>query len=221
MTDVGDWRIATLTVDPADDTTAATLVVVSPDGTETLLTTTPGDDPATWTSEPYELTTPGEWVERWTVTGTGAGAQRAIVRVAPDPAAALSGQRVYASTGDYATWLGTAPPPGARRALAAASRVVDELLLTAVYATDAAGMPTDPVVAEALTRATCAQAAYQAALGDPAGVGAGHISQASIGSISFTRAAPGSQGSTPGRYSPQAVQILRQAGLLGHGPYGW
>lgn len=128
--------------------------------------------------------------------------------------------RIYATVEDFAASPLTSGTV-TEQALAAASLVVDELLLTAVYDVDVEGMPTDPAVVDALKQATCAQAAYQAALGDPAGVGAGHISQASIGSISFTRAAPGSQGSTPGRYSPQAVQILRQAGLLGHGPWGW
>ena len=219
MTDVGDWRTPSLTVDPADETTTATLTVVAPDGTETALAATPGDTRAEWTGQAYQLTAPGEWVERWVVTGTGAGAQRAVVRVAPDPTA-VPGQRVYASTGDYAEWIGTAPPPGARRALAAASRAIDELLLTAVYDVDSEGLPTDAAVAAALRDATCAQAAYQTATGDPAGVGAGHITQAQIGSVSFQRRGSGGQ-DTPGRYSPQAVQILQQAGLLGHGPYGW
>lgn len=98
--------------------------------------------------------------------------------------------------------------------LVAASLDVDQMLLTAIYETDSSGLPTDPDVTEALKDATIAQAQYAAGKGDATNVGAGHITQASIGSISFTRSSE-----TPGRYSPQALQILSQAGLLGRGPW--
>lgn len=103
------------------------------------------------------------------------------------------------------------------QALVAASLDVDQMLLTAIYNTDDQGMPTDPDVAEAVKDATIAQAQYATGLGDAANVGAGHITQARIGSISFTRRGSGRE--TPGRYSPQALQILSQAGLLGRGPW--
>lgn len=106
------------------------------------------------------------------------------------------------------------------RALVAASLDIDTLLTTAVYGTDSDGKPTDTDVADALRQATIAQAQYAATVGDKANVGAGRITQAQIGSIQFTRT--GGRGTpAPGRYSPQAVQILGQAGLTGHGPWGW
>lgn len=127
--------------------------------------------------------------------------------------------RQYATTAEYAASPLT-DGTTTDRALVAASLDVDTLLTTAVYATDANGLPTDTDVADAIRDATIAQAQYAAGLGDNANVGAGRITQAQIGSVSFQRRGSGGQ-DTPGRYSPQAVQILRQAGLLGHGPYGW
>ena len=224
MSDVGDWRVATLTVvdsdgDPGDATTAATLTVVAPDGTTSTPATATADDGHHWTAAGYEFTAAGEWIERWTVTGKGAGKERTTILVAPDPTAGPSGQRVYATTEDLANWLRAAPPAGSRRALAEASRDVDQMLLTAVYDVDDDGLPTDADVIAAMRDATCAQAEYARALGDPTGVGAGRITQAQIGSVSFQRsAASGPAGSAPSRYSPQAWQILQQAGLTGHEP---
>jgi hypothetical protein len=73
MADVGDKRTPNLTVSPSDGTTVATCVVIAPDGTTaaTLSTTNAGD--VYTATAPYEFTGDGVWVERWTVTGTGAG----------------------------------------------------------------------------------------------------------------------------------------------------
>lgn len=224
--DVGDWRLPTLTVTPFDGTTEATLELEAPDGTKTPQTPTSQDDvPAagtqTWTGQAYELTAPGEWIERWTVSGTGASKQRRVVLVAPDPAAQLTGQRVYATTADYALHLRAAPPTGARRALAEASRDVDDMLLTAVYVVDDDGLPTDPVQAAALRDATVIQADYRRGLGDQFGRDAGRLVAGQIGSVSITRSGtPGGQGAPP-RHAPKAWQALQQAGLVGYGPMAW
>jgi 3D (Asp-Asp-Asp) domain-containing protein len=221
VTDVGDWRVPTLTVSPFDGTTEATLQIEAPDGTTTDPTPTTDDDGNTWAAPAYELTTAGEWIERWTVTGTGASKARRLVLVAPDPAAQPSGTRVYATTADYATHLRAAPPTGARRALAEASRDVDDMLLTAVYDTDDDGLPTDATVAAALRDATVIQADYRRGLGDQFGRDAGRLVAGQIGSVSVTRSGtPGGQGAPP-RHALKAWQALQQAGLVGYGPMAW
>lgn len=74
MPDVGDFRTPTLTVSPADGTTAATLAVVAPDGTSAAVAVTGSGGGTAWAATaPYEFTAEGVWVERWTVTGTGKG----------------------------------------------------------------------------------------------------------------------------------------------------
>jgi hypothetical protein len=96
---VGDAEIPTLTVQPADADTAATLVVHAPDGTSTAvpvtggtLTAAPGSSPVeyaqTWTAtDPVTYNAPGRWVLTWTVTGTGEGAEDVEVWVVASPLA--------------------------------------------------------------------------------------------------------------------------------------
>lgn len=72
--DVGDTAVFTLNVAPFDGTTAATVIVRAPDGTETPATPTPSAGGATWTVQ-VPLTAAGTWYVEWTVTGTGAGTQ--------------------------------------------------------------------------------------------------------------------------------------------------
>lgn len=212
--EVGDWQIPTLTVSVHDGTTAAALVVVAPDGTETTLTPDTADVGATWTAPSYELTMPGEWVERWTVTGTGKSKQRRVLLVAPDPTDVPDGQRVYANTADYARQLRAAPPANSRIALAKASAAVDDMLLTAVYDVDVDGMPTLAAVIAALKEATCVQAQ------DARAAKAAAASAFSIGSLSVTRSAP--QTAREEDYkSPRAWSVLQRAGLTGTAPWSW
>lgn len=216
--DDGDWRIPYLDVAPYDGTTTVALTVVAPSGTTTTPTVTESATVAgRWEGAGYELSA-GEWIERWTVTGTGKGRQRTTIQVAPDPAAVPTGTRVYATTADYAWWLRAAPPTGARRALAAASREVDGMLLCAVYDVDADGYPTDPDHIVALRDATCAQADYAAGQGDPYGVGSDRITSVSLGSLSYSRAAPPAGQTAAPRWSQTALDILSAAGLTGHEP---
>lgn len=72
--DVGDIAVFTLNVSPFDGTTAVTVIVRAPDGTETPATPTSSAGGATWTVQ-VPLPTAGTWYVGWTVTGTGAGTQ--------------------------------------------------------------------------------------------------------------------------------------------------
>ncbi|SEU46606.1 hypothetical protein [Nonomuraea wenchangensis] len=119
---------------------------------------------------------------------------------------------VYANADDYAAYTGKPAPDGIDAVLARASERIDELLVTAVYAVDpATELPTDEKVADAIRRATCAQAAWSVAVGDPYGVAAAFKS-VSIGSVKLDRAGGGEAG--PARHAPDAASILRVAGLL-------
>lgn len=138
-----------------------------------------------------------------------------------------SAVRVYATEAEYATWLGVEEAPaGAATALIRASRAVDQMLLTAVYDVDDDGLPTDTAHAEALRDATCAQAEYAAAAGDPnlvgAGAPSGAITQVGLGSLSYAKTAAAGIGGTSGlaRWSSEAWQILQRAGLTGGGVLG-
>lgn len=134
--------------------------------------------------------------------------------------------RVYATPAQLATWLGPAQasPADPDRALRAASRRVDRMLLTAWYDTDNVGMPTEADVIEALMEATCEQVAHQIRTGDPYGTGsAGAYASLSIGGLALTKAAGATGGTSGGPggspLSPEAWEILRQAGLTGGEPW--
>lgn len=82
--DVGDTARLTLTVDPFDETTTATVELYAPDGTSTPLSPDPADEGAKWTVD-APLTGPGQWRAKWTVTGTGAGVSWDTLDVDPVP----------------------------------------------------------------------------------------------------------------------------------------
>ncbi|WP_440063784.1 hypothetical protein [Streptosporangium sp. OZ121] len=118
----------------------------------------------------------------------------------------------YATAADYTEFTGqNSPPADIDRRLSRASERIDELLTSAVYPVDDAGMPTRPADADALQRATCAQAAWTLAVGDEFGV-ASAFKTVSIGSVRLERG--GSADSAPARYAPDASSILQLAGLL-------
>ncbi|MFB9929192.1 hypothetical protein ACFORO_23015 [Amycolatopsis halotolerans] len=129
--------------------------------------------------------------------------------------------RVYATAEDYANWLDlTTPPDGIARSLARASQLVDWLLVTAVYATDPAGYPTDPDKRAAVRDATCATVAWWEDTGDNTGAAARYTSTG-IGSVTLSRAntpaAATPAGAQAARLAPEAMQLLADAGL-GDGP---
>ncbi len=96
---VGDSEGAVLDVNPADNTTVATLTVDRPDGTSTVVTVSgaalaaiPGTSPVQysqrWASDqPVVYTQPGRWVLHWAVTGTGEGTEDLEVFVVASPVA--------------------------------------------------------------------------------------------------------------------------------------
>lgn len=96
---IGDAEVPYLDVAPADVTTAVTLTVTAPDGTETAVTMVGGDLEEIEASSPTEYSqrwtadTPvtydqaGRWVLHYEVTGTGEGAEDVEVFVVSSPVA--------------------------------------------------------------------------------------------------------------------------------------
>lgn len=114
--------------------------------------------------------------------------------------------------------------------LGVASYRVDELLIGAVYAVDSGGSPTDPAVTATLREATIAQAVFQverATSGQGMSGADDDKASMSIGGMSWSRGGAGSPGGSGGsggygtRYAPDAVAILRTAGLLPVAPIRW
>lgn len=119
----------------------------------------------------------------------------------------------YATVQDLTEFLDPDPVPAAAgRLLERATELVDEMLTGAWYDTDGAGNPTDPDVMDALKRAVCAQVQYTVALADETGANA-NVSQMRVGTVHIYRALSLTGPGTP-RHAPQAVTILRNAGLL-------
>lgn len=209
MPDVGDLATARLTVDPADVTTAATLVVTRPDATTVTPVVTAADDGATWTA-PVTYTLAGLWRLSWTVTGTGAGVQHEVVSVAPAPAVTGTG-RVYATTTQLAEYLNAAPPLNAVQLLRDASRALDDALRTATYCVDADSLPTEAGVAAAFAEAVCAIVEWWGETGDPVGADGGWDS-VSAGPVSLSgRSSSGA--ATPiaaGALPPRALAALQR-----------
>ena len=155
--DTGDLATLTLTVQPSDPTTVATVTVTDPDGatSEPRPSPVPGTDRSQWEAR-VRLTGPGLWVAVWSVQGVGAGSETHLLAVRPAPGSA----RTYATTGDLATFTGEAPPSNAPGLLVRATRLIDEIMVGAVWesAEGTDNLPADPEVAAAYRDAVCAQA---------------------------------------------------------------
>ena len=211
--DVGDLVELRLSVSPSDADTAAELAVTSPSGITSTPAAAPIANRSEWTAQ-LLVDEPGEWLAKWSVTGTGAGAERYILYVRPDPGGP-DGHRIYATTADLAEAMQDAPPPGSRLLLARASRIVDEMLIGAIYETDDDRMPVKPRFRDALRDATCEQVLWWREVGDETGTGAGGQWDAvQIGSVRLSRGGSAGSSSSGDRYAPGAVRALRQAGLL-------
>ncbi|WP_445524800.1 hypothetical protein [Streptomyces cyslabdanicus] len=217
MPDVGDLVTARLEVEPADQTTAATLLVTRPDGTTVSPVVTAAESSGgVWTA-PVVYTLAGVWRLSWTVTGTGASVEHQLVSVAPTPgASAGAGVRVYATTTDLANYLQAAPPLDSEQLLGGASRMLDARVLRwCRYDVDTDGRPTHPKVITAIGRAVCAQVAWWDEVGDSrgaAGVGYGNVS---IGSVVLGRSVTAVSGEdSPARQiAPQVWDELRDPEL--------
>jgi len=122
--------------------------------------------------------------------------------------------RIYATPEQLTAWTGQPAPPDAERLLARASEDVDDALLSAVYDTDALGMPTDAKIVAALADATCAQVEYQQATGDDGTGAAGRWDSVSIGPVSLSGRTSGPQAAGDVDLAPRAHRALKRAGLL-------
>lgn len=199
---------------PTDGTTAVVATATHDSGAAVLPVLTPNVDRSQW-SGVLRGVAAGEWAVEWVVTGTGSGVRVYRFVVAASPSAAPVG-RVYASTAQLSAYLDGPTPDGARRLLRRASAKVDELLLTATYRTDTAGMPVDAPVAAALAEATCAQVEWWGETGDDGTGAVAALAGARIGTVQL----PGKAGTGDGipEYAPAAVSALRRANLTGRGP---
>ncbi len=126
--------------------------------------------------------------------------------------------RVYATLEDFTDFIGDVDPgTNISVLLRRCSADIDRYTLTSRYACDATGMPTEPYVIEAFKDATCAQAAWylETADGDPTGA-AGQYDSVGIGSVSMSKRSGDDTTASPAtsRDSPEAIQILTNAGLL-------
>ena len=129
----------------------------------------------------------------------------------------------YATITDFETFTGQDAEPGIERRLERASEVLDAALVTAVYATDTSGNPTDATIIDALKRACCAQVEWWLAtdddLGEPGRGAAGNLGAAgnfegvAIGPVPGVRMMP-ARGVGSDRLAPKAAEILRVAKLL-------
>ncbi|MEU0102225.1 hypothetical protein [Streptomyces sp. NPDC006267] len=121
--------------------------------------------------------------------------------------------RVYATPEQLADATGQPAPADAVRLLTRASEDVDDALRTAIYDTDATGMPTDPDVLDTLAAATCAQVEYVAAQGGDDTGAAGQWESVSIGPVAMSGRKGGPAGSAVD-IGPRALRTLTRAGLL-------
>lgn len=211
---VGSYSSPTVTVTPADGTTVAALTIIAPDGTETAGTgeqVTVVSGVGSGSADPYVFTAPGLWTERWTVTGTGAGAGEKTITVLA-PAGALL-PNTYATSTDYAETPGvTTIPANINLLLWQASRETDDVLLTSLYD------PTSATIQAVLARAVCEQVRWHLERGEISGLPSGFQSM-TIGSVQLGRGYTSAGGESDQlRYSPVAWSLLVQAGLTGHGP---
>ncbi|MFC8199942.1 hypothetical protein ACFUTV_31800 [Streptomyces sp. NPDC057298] len=122
--------------------------------------------------------------------------------------------RVYATPEQLTAWTGQPAPADAERLLLRASEDIDDALRTAVYRTDALGMPTEPAVVTALADAVCAQVEYQVATGDDGTGAAGKWGSVSIGPVSLGDPRDVSQTAGDVDLAPRAHRALTRAGLL-------
>ncbi|MFE4548282.1 hypothetical protein [Streptomyces sp. NPDC056785] len=204
MPDVGDLVTARLAVSPADLTTGVSLVVTRPDGTTVTPVVTASDGGAAW-SAPVTYTLAGIWRLSWTVTGTGAGVEHELVSVAPLLGAVPSG-RAYATTTQLAEYLGAAPPLESARLLWEATKLLDALLISAVYDVDDASMPTDAEVAAAFADAVCSQVQFWGEVGEETDI-SGPLQGVVIGSVQLQYGA-GDNRSGPSYVAPKLPRAI-------------
>ncbi|MCQ6250912.1 head-tail connector protein [Streptomyces malaysiensis] len=124
--------------------------------------------------------------------------------------------RVYATAADLQAYTGQDPPEDADQLLARATRMLEaQVLRFCSYDVDTDGMPTNPLVLEAIQRAVCAQVQWWGELGDSigtAGVGWGSVG---IGSVSLSRSGSASGSASAAReIAPQVADELQSPDLI-------
>jgi hypothetical protein len=124
-------------------------------------------------------------------------------------------QYAEASDWDDSDFTDGDAPEDVQKLLNRASLHIDSLLRNAVYVVDEDGMPESLDTLETLRDATLAQAAYWLETGDVSGAMSGAqsmgIGSVSIGGIKAAGDTPRSKNES--RHAPEAVNLLRQAGL--------
>lgn len=157
----------------------------------------------------------GDYLVTWTAT---VGGQSTSYIQTVTVAAVSSGSPapgVYATLAAYRAWSGDQYTPEATVlvTLQRASEALDHYLIGAVYATDANGMPMDPMLINVLSRAVSAQCQFMIADNDPTGVKR-QYSSTSMGGVTTSRVAAMTALTFP-PLAPQAAAILHTAGVLG------
>jgi hypothetical protein len=115
----------------------------------------------------------------------------------------------YATISDLEAWLAPEPAPAnAWRLLEQASDAIDSALIGAMYD------PASPAVHDVLRKATVRQVHFMMDRDDETGAQS-DVQSMTVGQRSFTRRAPSnSSGTESPKVGPQAVTVLRNAGLL-------
>ncbi|MGW4602738.1 hypothetical protein ACWENS_05610 [Streptomyces sp. NPDC004532] len=129
--------------------------------------------------------------------------------------------RVYATETDYKAYAATETPPANIGALLAqASRFLDANLFRLCWfvADPDSGMPTDSIVSQAFTDATCAQAQWWDELGDSIGALGAGFGNVAIGSVQLGRSvtATGPENSPARQIAPQVIDVLTAPDLTPH-----
>lgn len=208
----GDASDVTIAITQAEGPTggSGTPVAATPDGIASLSESVyqyvwscpagqwPGDYLVTWSG------TVGGQAETYVQTVTVA----AMPTGSPAPGVYASVSQYQAVTGDSAT------PDGIVQAmLGRASEAIDHYLIGAVYAVNANGMPTDPMLIDVLVRAVSRQCEYMLADNDPTGVRRQYTSL-NVGGVTTARSPKMTALAFP-PLAPQAAAILHTAGVLG------
>ncbi|GAA4684536.1 head-tail connector protein [Streptomyces youssoufiensis] len=124
--------------------------------------------------------------------------------------------RVYATAEDYQTYSGQAPPADIAALLARATRMLESRVLRLCwYEVGSDGMPTAPVVADAIRDAVCAQVQWWGEVGDSIGGAGAGWGSVEIGSAKLSRSLVGVSGDdSPAReIAPQVWDALRSPDL--------
>lgn len=126
-------------------------------------------------------------------------------------------QPVYATLEDLREFIGKTPPSSIGDAqLREASEVVDEILLTAIYRTNAEGVAACVATRDAIRDATCAQALHTDEYGSESELAAqgGAVSLGPLSLPAINSGGSKGSGGGVGPWSPRAIRILRGQGLI-------